>query len=183
MEQILKTDSGLSRQVAAAVLVNRYATPLALFMVALGILLSQPVGSVWEISIGLLAFSIVFNIGSVRYLQGHEESAEGIIRLRLVANLLVNILLVYYLGGYWTPMWLIMTLTPLATAIYSSQKKTLVVSVAVSAILLAIHSLRRLHSPLEWGEQAVHAAYIILVSLLVNGLTALARESAAKNPS
>ena len=165
--------SGTDLKARQAVLVTSYATPFAVVLVAAGIVLSQPSSPYREISIGLLLFSIVFNIAAVRWIERHQAASLWLIRLRLALNLAVNIGLVYMLGGFWPPIWLLLALTPIATAIYDTKAKTLLVSLAVAAVLLAIHALRGPYSPLEWGAECADALFIVLMSLLVNGLSRL----------
>lgn len=159
--------------------VNRYATPLAVLLVTLGVILTQPASPVREISIGLLLFGIVFNVGSAAYIQkraveGHPT--PGLVKARLWANLGANSLLVYYLGEFWSPMWLLLTLTPIATAIYGTRKQTIKSAATVAIILLVIQGLRADNSPVDWGQQIIHIAYTVLLSLLANELVSVGRE-------
>lgn len=171
--------SEMPHEMKLVALVNRYATPLAVILVAMGIVLSQPLPAVRNMSVALLAFGIVFNLGFVYALERLGEYKSGLVKMRLAINLAVNVILVYLLGGYWQPIWLLLALTPMATAIYESKTKTLFVSAGVSAILLAIFATRGMNAPLDWGQQLAHAAFIILVSLMMNGLSQLARSQAA----
>ncbi|MFH1725224.1 MAG: hypothetical protein ABII00_11475 [Elusimicrobiota bacterium] len=152
-----------------------YATPLAVILVALGVILSQPISPVREISLGLLAFSVLFNTVGFRLLQAFNGDQSFLIPTRLAANLTVNVMLVYFLGGYWRPMWLLLVLTPFATAIYDTRGKTMFSAVSVSLLLLVIHAARGLGSVLEWGEQTAQILFIILMSLMINELSRMAK--------
>lgn len=154
-------------------LVNRYATPLAIILVALGLFLSQPTMPVRNIIVCLLLFSIVFNLVTVKIIK--RGDGTGFIKLRMFINFAVNVALVYYLGGYWLPIWLLLALTPLATAIYDTRSKTLFVSIGISAILLIIQSTRRPNDLIDWGQQLAYASFIILVSLMINELSTLTK--------
>jgi len=166
-----------SMELTMAQMVNRYFTPLAVLLVAMGIVLSQPMSPTREICIGLLVFSLAFNFGSVGWIRGNPKKREFRLKLRVVLNIAVNTLLVFFLGGYWHPMWLLMLLSPVATAMYGSRRRTLGAALLVSAILLVIHATRGMNSPLEWGVQSIQVIFIILVSLLVHDLAQVAKRS------
>jgi hypothetical protein len=170
MEQLLNPLES-SRELRLAVLVARYTTPLAIILVCLGIFLSQPISPVREISIGILLFSIAFNFGSLAFIKTRPVTAPWMIQVRLVTNFSTNVLQVHFLGGYFGPVWILLALTPLASAIYGTRTKTLVASLWASAALLGLQSTR-IGSPLEWGQQIAHVAFIVLVSLLANELAA-----------
>ncbi len=157
-----------------AVLVSRYATPLAIALVSMGVVLAQPQGTTRNIVIGLLFWGILFNHFILSFIK-RDGPGCGFIKLRLLVNLATNTLMVYFLGSHWPPIWLLLALTPIATAIYSSKARTLLASGAVSAILLVLHGLRGAHSAMEWGTQAAQAAFIVLLSLLINELSVHAR--------
>ncbi len=154
-------------------LVSGYATPLAVILVALGIVLSAPLSPVREQSVAILGFGIVFNTFVAKAIA--RGGGPGLVRLRLVVNLAVNLLIVFLLGPYWSPIWLLLALTPLAVGIYGTRRATLTAAFGVSAALLAIHATRGLDSPIEWGQQLAHAAFMILVSLMVNELSLAGR--------
>lgn len=155
----------------SAKLVGRYANPLAIFLVAIGVVLSQPISPVREISIGLLAFSILFNTLFLEWLKRRESVRSWVLESRLWLNLLVNGILVYYLGGYFPQIWLLFVLSPVAMAIYGSKGRTFLVAGVTSAALLAIHATRGLNAPVDWGREIAKVAFIIIVSMMVNSLT------------
>jgi len=153
-----------------AILVTRYATPYAVTLVALAVVCSQPRSPYREYSIGLLVFSIVFNLGALSWLKGHRANASWLIKVRLVVNFMVNAGLVYMLADYFRPVWLLFALTPIATAIYDTKSKTLLVSALASAALILIDASRGHASPLDWGETAARVLFIFFMSLLINDL-------------
>jgi hypothetical protein len=159
------------RDFRLVVLVNRYATPFAILLVVLGIVLSSPQGSVRNMSIALLAFSIFFNVMAVGVIRSLSESMPWIKKARLLINLAVNFILVYILGPFWPPMWLLLALTPIATAIYEGPAQTLLTSAGTSALIVIIHLIRGGNTPHQWGETISYAAFIILMSMLINELT------------
>jgi hypothetical protein len=161
----------VSRDVRLVVLVNRYATPFALLLVIMGIALSQPMGHTRGISIGLLLFSVIFNFAAVPVIRKHSAQKPWLPKMRMAINLAVNVVLVYFLGGYWPPMWLLLALTPIATAIYENRMKTLWAGLGTSFLIVLIHLSRGLTGPYEWGQTLSYSTFIILLSLLVNELT------------
>lgn len=178
MERVLNGNGACENISKRAALVSRYATPLAVLLVTLGVVISQPVSPVKELSIGLLLFGLVFNYAAVPVL-ARMKDASCCVHVRLFINLGVNALIVYFLGGYWKPAWLLLALTPLATAVYDSWNKTLLTSLGVGALLLLIQATRKLGSPLEWAEQGANVLFIVLVSLLVNELAHHSRSEKA----
>lgn len=161
-----------------AILVGRYTIPLAVLLVSLGVILAQPQGWVREWVIGLLIFGVVFNMGFQRII-GRPGPAGWAITLRLGVNIFVNTVTVYLLGSYWPQIWLLLALTPIATAVYGTRARTLAASAGIGVILLGIQALRPANSPISWGQQAAQCAFIVLMSLLINELSALAREGVA----
>lgn len=166
MEPVLSTSSA-----GRAILVNRYAMPFAVLTVSLGVALGSPEGMVGNLSIGLLIFGSVFNVASGRYLAASTSPSFGFIQMRLWINLICNALIAWLLGGYWTPAWLLLALTPIAAAVYLSKKGTLAIACAVGAFILVRYGVRGSGSPLEWGEQICYAAFVVLSSLMVYALT------------
>lgn len=156
-------------------LTTRYGTPLAVILVALGLLFSNPAPGVARLSIGLLALSLAFNLALAKWVRTYLGDASGWIRFRLFLNIALNLAQVYLLSPVWPPIWLMLTLTPLATAIYEDRASTLASSCSISLLLLAINLMRGINSTMEWGMQLAYAAFIILMSLMVNVLSASSR--------
>lgn len=169
MEPVLTAPAGNSSR-ERALLVNRYAMPFAVLTVCLAIVLGGGEGWTGKLSIGLLIFGSVFNVASGRYLSAATASSRGFIRTRMGVNLLCNALIVWMLGGYWTPAWLLLALTPLASAIYASRKETFILSVGVSVFLLLRYAILGPGTPLEWGEQFIYGLFIVLSSSMINEL-------------
>lgn len=165
------TTQPAARDVRLVMLVNRYATPFAILLVVLGLVLAAPAKTARDVSIALLLFSICFNVFAVGVIRKMAETLPWIKKLRMLINLAVNVVLVYELGPFWQPMWLLLALTPIATAIYEGPTQTLMVSSGTSALIIGVHLLRGGSSPHEWGQTLSYAAFIVLLSLLINELT------------
>lgn len=164
-----------------AQVVGRYATPLAILLIGTGILLAQPSGRGRTATIALFVFGILFNTAAVRMIK-REGAGRGFIMGRLFINVFVNTIIVYILGPYWPPIWLLLALSPLAAGIYSSRTDTLKTAGTVSGTLLLIHYFRGHSSAAAWGQQGVQCAFIALVSLLVNEVSRLGRAEPAATP-
>lgn len=148
-------------------LVSKYATPLAIFLVVMGLWLSQAVGAVRNGVAALLLFSIAFN-GAVVWRIRRGGGGVGLARARLVINFAVNVALVYLVGQYWDSIWLLLVLTPVAAAIYGSRLKTLLISLGTSAALIVIHALHGSPGASAWGEDIARSVFIVALSLMVN---------------
>ncbi len=152
-------------------LVGFYATPLALLLGVMGIVVSEYDNNLRMLCLGMLGFSAFFNLVFPRFLKAVTmEKKAGNVLLRMVINLTVNALLVYALGGTYRSMWLILALTPFATAIYGTRQKTAVSAAIASLVLVAVHVLQRDMSLVGWAEVLGRIAFIILISLMINGV-------------
>ncbi len=158
-----------------ASLVGRYATPLAILLVSFGIFFSPPTKFFLCLSIGLLLLGMIFNLSYGRIIKHLDDKARGIMaKFRMGINVGINAVLIYILGNHWQPMWLLLALTPIATAIYSTRKHTIGMSLSVSVLLLLIHLTRGDNAPHAWGQQIAYVSFILLISLMINELAHLA---------
>jgi len=165
-----------SDKIRLIVLVNRYALPLAIILIVFGVVFSQPLAHVQNISIGLIVFTTIMNLGVVEIVKRSPKIMPWLIKLRLYINLGINAYLVYILGGYWPPIWLLLCLTPIATAVYGTRGKTLFTALGISVLLLGIHAMRGLNAPVDWGQQAACVCFIILLSLMINDISHFVRK-------
>lgn len=156
-------------------LVGYFATPFALFLGGLAVAFTESDSWQKSLSLGLLGFAAFFNTVFPRFLKQQEVTKKGWnVKFRLYMNLVVNSVVVFLLGDQFPPLWLLLALTPLATAIYGNQQRTLINAVTASVVLLVIQALRSNSHSADWAVVAVEAAFIILISLLVNGVSNLA---------
>ncbi|HNA59932.1 MAG TPA: hypothetical protein PKZ00_07735 [Elusimicrobiota bacterium] len=156
------------------VLVGVYATPLAFILGTLGIFLATIPEKEQLICAGVLGFTVFYNVVFPFFFKNLSQDLRGInVNIRLYLNLAVNGVLVYFLGDSFRPIWLILALTPIASAIYGSRRNTLMKAAVVSALLVGIQAARPDRTWLAWGEQAAHISFIVLISLLVNRLASL----------
>lgn len=104
--------------------INLYLTPFAIILVLMAIIFSQPTGWALYGSLILLIVSLFNNLFSPSIIRNIPEAKM----LRMISNVVVNVMIVYFLIGYWGPIWYLFLLTPIATAVYSTRKKTFTVA-------------------------------------------------------
>ncbi|MFH1379869.1 MAG: hypothetical protein ABII23_06285 [bacterium] len=156
-------------------LINRYFTPFAIVLIGSALVFVRFETYIYRIVLSLLGLSIVLNVVTALLIQKKNEWAKTIGSFRLAANLIFNILFMYYLGSFWGPLWILFLLTPVATGLYSTRKVTLAVSISVAALLLVIYGLRGMHGIVGWGQTSIHAVFIVFISMFVNSLSRLIR--------
>jgi PAS domain S-box-containing protein len=154
-------------------LVDRFFTPFAFIIVLAALFLGYAETAVKWWSVGLLAALVLFNEVSVALARKHTNWAVPIGNTRLITNFLGNVVLVYLLGTFWGPMWLLFVLTPVATALYADWQRTIITSVISAAALLGIYAARGLSGAVGWGQASLHAAFIVFISLFVNSIARL----------
>ena len=164
-------------------LVNRFFTPFALVMVVAAMELGYAEPRVYRTALGLAIFLAVFNEASVWLARRRTDWTFHIGYTRLVVNFVMNITLVYMLGTFWGPMWLLFVLTPVATALYADWKKTLITAFISSGALLGIYGSRGLEGAVGWGQASLHAAFIVFISLFVNSIARMIMQIKAAGPA
>jgi PAS domain S-box-containing protein len=154
-------------------IVDRFFTPFALSLVVSSLYLGFAETKVKIFSVGLVVFLGIFNEVTAWMAKRRIEWAVSIGTTRIVTNFVANVALVYLLGTFWGPMWLLFVLTPVATALYASWQRTFVTAAISSAALLGIYWSRGLEGPVGWGQASLHAAFILFISLFVNSIARL----------
>lgn len=151
-------------------LVDRFFTPFAATMVLASMFLGYAERRVEYWSMAIVTALVVFNELSVYISRRRTAWTLAISYSRLATNFVANVTLVYLLGTFWGPMWLLFVLTPIATALHADWKKTLAIGVVSAGALLAIYWSRGLEGPVGWGQASLHAAFIVFISLFVNSI-------------
>ena len=154
-------------------IVDRFFTPFALCLVLSSLFLGFAEPKVKIFSVGLVVFLGIFNEVTAWLAKRRMEWAVPIGGTRIVTNFVANVALVYLLGTFWGPMWLLFVLTPVATALYASWQRTFVTAAISSAALLGIYWSRGLEGSVGWGQASLHAIFIVLISLFVNSVARL----------
>ena len=150
-------------------LVGVFATPFAILLTVAGIVVADVRGPALWICAGLMVFSAFMNYLFPRLLANPTMERRGVgVQLRLILNVALNSVLVYYLGDAFRPMWLVLALTPFATAIYASRLRTLSAAFAVSAALLTIHVLQGHGADVLLLERLAYVTFMVLISLMIN---------------
>ncbi len=150
--------------------VDLFFTPFALSLVVAALYLGYAEAWAKKMAIGLVIGLGIFNEVSAYLSKNHQDWANKIGASRIAINFAANVYLVYLLGTFWGPMWLLFVLTPVATALYADWKKTMVTSAVSAGALLAIYWSRGLEGSIGWGQASIHAAFIVFISLFVNSI-------------
>lgn len=160
-------------------LVDRFFTPFASILVLAGVWIGFAEPAAKHISVALLLFLFIFNEVSVMLARKHTEWSKAIGNTRIVTNFVSNVALVYMLGTFWGPMWLLFVLTPVATALYADWTRTAVTALISAGALLSIYYSRGLEGAVGWGQASLHAAFIVFISLFVNSIARLVMQMRA----
>ncbi len=163
-------------------IVDRFFTPFALSLVVSSLYLGFAEPRAKWISVGLVVFLGIFNEISAYIAKKHMEWAVPVGNTRIITNFIANVVLVYLLGTFWGPMWLLFVLTPVATALYASWTRTFVTATISSAALLGIYYSRGLEGSVGWGQASLHAAFIVFISLFVNSIARLVMQMKGTAP-
>ncbi len=156
-------------------LVGYFATPFALFLGGLAVAFTDNESWQKSLALGLLGFAAFFNSVFPHFLKQQDVVKKAWnVKFRLYMNLVVNSVVIYLLGDQFPPLWLLLALTPLATAIYGDQKRTLINALTASGVLLVIQAVRSNTQAADWAVVSVEIAFIVLISLLVNGVSNMA---------
>src|SRR5262249_1567000 len=123
-------------------LVDRFFTPFASILVVAGALMGYAETWSKHVSIALLLLLFIFNEVSVALARKHVNWSKRIGYTRIVTNFVANIALVYMLGTFWGPMWLLFVLTPVATALYADWPRTIITAIVSAGALLGIYASR-----------------------------------------
>ncbi len=164
-------------------LVDRFFTPFAATMVIAAMTLGYAEPREKHIALTLVILQVAFNEASVWLASRRTDLTKFIGATRIVTNFVANIILVYLLGTFWGPMWLLFVLTPVATALYADWKKTLGTATLSGAALLGIYAARGLEGSVGWGQASLHAAFIVFISLFVNSIARMVMQMKAHGPA
>jgi hypothetical protein len=150
-------------------LIGRYATPLAIGLILGGILFAPLDPTRRHISLALLLVSAFLNLFFVRLIARFSlQTRASLAKVRATANLWINIALVYMMSPVWPPIWLLLSLSSVATAIYGTRERTMVTAVFLAVVLTVINLCHGLNTPFDWALVVVKAGFIFLTSLMIN---------------
>ena len=154
-------------------LTQRYFSIFSVFLVFSAVFFSRPERTVALLSLLVLALSLVSQYLVARIQYRFVRWIRLFRVLQLWLSFFWSIPLIYLLGQWWGPMWLLFLWTPCTAALSFGRGKTLGISLGVALALLGVYALRGLSSPAGWGQAAVHAAFIVFFSLFVQSLAEL----------
>ena len=155
-------------------LTQKYFSFFSAFLVLTAIFLSDPGKPVAVVSIVILFFSVTTQHLVARYHYRFSRWIRILRALQLWLSFLWSVPLVYLLGRWWGPMWLLFLWTPCTAALHLNRGKTLAISTLVALTLLGIYAVRGMTSFVGWGQASVHAVFIVFFSLFVQSLAQLA---------
>jgi membrane-associated HD superfamily phosphohydrolase len=152
-------------------LIGRYATPLALILILTGLIFS-PLSHLPRRIVAVLFISSAFlNFSFVPLVSRLPEGTRSLLaKSRASINLWINIVLVYLLGTAWPPIWLLLSISSVATAIYGKRERALLTAVFLTVVLGIVNALHSLNTPYNWALVAAKGSFIILTSLMINVL-------------
>lgn len=162
---------------ARVALVGRFLTPLAMGVGLLAVAFGTAAPGRKAAVIGLMAFSAFFNLKFPSVLSAQAGPGQGkVVQFRLFLNFTINTAVVVLLGEAFPPLWLLLALTPVATAVYGHPRESWITAVVAASLLMAIQIFRPGSAPVDFAAQAARGAFIVLLSFLINAVSRHARE-------
>ncbi len=163
-------------------MLNRYFAPFALILIlsAIWFNVENPADvrnwdASYKLALGILAVSIAVNwwVGKNTYRFIHWAHQMRLAQVWL--NFIWAVPLFYLLQPFWGPMWLLFVMAPATSALIMDRWHTLATACVSAATMLAIYYYRGVFDggPAA-GMVCVHAAFIIVFSLFVNGMAQMA---------
>ncbi len=144
--------------------VNYYLTPLA-FIVLFQALLYAKVSL--KIIGPLVGITVLNNLIFTYFV----KKSPVLLIVRMSINIIVNIFLVYYLIETYTPIWFLLMLTPIVTAVYFTRLKTFFCALGMSALLFIIEAMHGFETSADWGSTFSRIIFIVLLSLFINAIS------------
>ena len=174
-------------------MLNRYFAPFALLLIvsAIWFTVDNPTDVAhwdrsYKMALAILAVSTLvnwwFSKNTYRFIHWSRQMRQAQIWLTFVWT----VPLFWLLQPFWAPMWLLFVMAPATAALYTGQVETIVTAGVSAASMLGIYYLRGVFDgglgP-AGGMAIVHATFIVVLSLFVQGLaqTALRLRDAALN--
>jgi len=153
--------------------VNLYLTPLAIVIIASGLIVADLPFGTRVAGWSLLVYSVAANLVSVRFL---DDNPQLIGSLRVVNNYVVNLVLLVLLYRSWPHVWLLVLLMSLASAVYGRNAESIAASAALVMTLLAAEWGLGDHSPRSWATVSVWCVSILAITRFVHGVSRRTRD-------
>ncbi len=154
-----------------------YLTPFAIILVSLGLIFGEDSSHLFGILIALLVVTSSFNIGTLFYLKKNPSQMDFVGKLRLGFNYAFNIVFVYLLTPYWTHVWMLFLLTLIPISLLESQKNTILHTVIMSLVLLAVYYEHNLLQGVRLGEFVLYVLFLNMISCVIYKLLDLYRKN------
>jgi hypothetical protein len=151
--------------------INNYFTPFAIVLVVSAAYLSTPGTKRVVLSIGLIIFSALLNITTEYFALKMPKISRILINTRLATNFFINSALVYMLIDYWAPMWLLFVLTPVATAVYETRLKMVIVTSLSCLVLTAIYFNHGLYGAGYWVQGLNQILFVAILPFFIKSLS------------
>lgn len=158
------------------VLVGRFLTPLALVLGGLAVAFAAADAARKVIVLGLLAFAAFFNLKFAGVLSSRSGGRGGAVHFRLYLNFSINTAVVVLLGAAFPPLWLLLALTPFATAVYGHPREAWITATVAAVLLIVIQAFRPDPRVADFAVQAARGAFILFTALLINAVSRHARD-------
>ncbi|MFH1725338.1 MAG: hypothetical protein ABII00_12060 [Elusimicrobiota bacterium] len=156
-------------------LLNLYFTPFAAILVLVALYFSDPDKTTKYLSFGILAASLVVNHWFAKNTYRFVGWTNRLKLVQVWLTFLWSALLAYLLMPFWAPMWLLLTMPPVTSALYQGRWQTMITGCICGATILGLYFLRQLSVgiPLgaqHWAQACVQAAFIPVLALFVHAL-------------
>ncbi len=150
--------------------VNDHLTPLAALIVVPGLLVAPIPGRAAIIGGILIGISVVVNYLTIHLM---KDDVRFIGRVRVGANYVSSIFLLWLLYVAWPLVWMLLILMSFGVAVYQNRRDSFIAACAIASMLPIVHW--NFGEPLlfDWAVVWVKAFSIITINLFVNGLLRL----------
>jgi hypothetical protein len=122
------------------------------------------------LSILLIIFTTLISGITEYFALRMQKISKILIDIRLITNFCINIALVYMLIDFWGPMWLLLLLTPVATAVYETRQKMVIATSLSCLALIAIYFHNGLYGVNFWAQGLNHIFFVALLPFFIKNL-------------
>lgn len=159
-------------------MLNRYFAPFAALLIASAIwfTVENPTDvahwdNSYKLALGILAASILVNRWISKNTYRWAQWAKFLRQAQIWLTFVWTVPLFWLLQPFWAPTWLLFVLPPATAAMYTSKTETVVTALVSAGAMLGMYWLRGVFDGGPAGGMAVvHASFIVVLALFVNGL-------------
>lgn len=159
---------------------NRCFTPVAVGVVLFGLILNPglPQG-VLAACVALVVLALTFNAVTEVYVVEHPARWRKIGYLRVGTNLAVNAAAYCLLNRYWSVVWVLFALGPVAMAFYGDVGETFTVMGVSALVMSGCLFYQGSTDARAWGAVITQILFILLLSLFLIRVASLIRRERA----